>query len=303
MSPAIYAAWVAAICGAVWAVFGATEAAVNQGARRKFSQTLLTLEPGQLLGQWPSDVLEIFGRIFGTKWASWRFFLRSSVASVFFFVVVTNIYIVASQDFGYQDLWRDSIAVFEVGVYYPYLPFLMNIGADYLSLAETLFMIYLLQNRNTLTFAVVVLCLDAVLTGALFVIWSILTVDYAAASLTFGFGSLRDELLLLWHGLVNVGAGLVMTLPEDEGGTRSLLHFAFYTTFLTSVWIWAYVGSLFAVKVAGALGVPWARIRSILDFESKPFVSMGYLACGAIIALAGLLFFIRRLLEAVTMGS
>ena len=52
----------------------------------------------------------------------------------------------------------------------------------------------------------------------------------------------------------------------------------FYSTFLTSVWLWLYLAAGAAVRVAGGFNVGLRWLRGFTDLDEQPFRSLGFAA-------------------------
>lgn len=92
-------------------------------------------------------------------------------------------------------------------------------------------------------------------------------------------------------------------LPADQSSQRGIAYFAFYTTFFTSIWVWFFFFSTSLANLGERLGGPaWLFLRDrMLDFGQKPFLSLGYLTCIAVVLAATtfwLLTLVARMLSA-----
>lgn len=52
----------------------------------------------------------------------------------------------------------------------------------------------------------------------------------------------------------------------------------FYSTFFTSVWVWLYVVSGFALRMTESIRTNVSRAKAVLDIDDKPLRSIGFVS-------------------------
>ena len=68
-----------------------------------------------------------------------------------------------------------------------------------------------------------------------------------------------------------------MTLQSSGFYDISLGPF-WYSTFLTSVWVWLYLASSVIMSAAHSVTVGWHTVRRLVDAERQPFLSLGVIS-------------------------
>lgn len=188
---------------------------------------------------WSRNFVALFDAAFGANHFSFRCFLRSSVASV---IAVVAIWALMGEA---GTLGLRLKADLSLGAVL-WLALAVNIVADYVSLLETRFLLgRICRLRSTLAQAAV-LVLDFALSAA--IIWLAI------------FAYLRSPL----H------AGEIESFAEILG-LFSIFSVLFYSTFLTSVWTWAYILTTWLLRLFTRL-----RLPHFLDVEHKPVQIIAY---------------------------
>ncbi|WP_424968968.1 tetratricopeptide repeat protein [Dinoroseobacter sp. S76] len=190
-------------------------------AKKRLFLWLAGAEPGG----WPRQFNTLFDGVFGDDHRSWRCIKRSAIASLLFVVLI---WLLMSRA-GLFETRAQAVLAFPTllatGI-------VVNVVADYISLLETRWLLGQMETRWTHPLAQVgVLLLDLLLTGA--IIFGALWL-YSQSPLHSGSAFGLAELLTAF----------------------SVYAVFFYSTFLTSFWVWAFVLSTLAIKAMVGLNLP-----------------------------------------------
>ena len=284
---------VAYIAGLVWGVFYVTHLVVRPGFSDEFGTQLTSLDLATAARTWPSYFAALFDNVLGAKHITWRCFGRSCVMSL------TGLLLISVTYFAFTGEWRWFEFPEDDPARTPFVTVLviatLNLVPDYLSLLETRLVIRLLQARPRVSLLLVLLPLDLLLTAAIFLVLVPPNVILFQTLFSLASGELWHMLPQVahnWSQLVSVLPDLATTLLSSSPVSKppsSGLYFTFYTTFLTSAWVWAFSSALLAYKIAeGFGGRSWRWLtRTFLDMKQKPLLSLGWIA-GALVVLVGL---------------
>ncbi len=173
-----------------------------------------------------------------------------------------------------------------------FLAVVLNVVPDYVSLLETRYMILWMSRQRSSVRHMVLLLIDLAVTAAIgfmFIFGPYLLL----------MGSWPWEVpAFLWESIFTLSWEPFVRQTEAPFLPEGLfillaLGICFYSSFFTSVWVWLYALSGLAVRVVGYFGIGIRGLRGILDIESKPLRSMGFVS----IALVSLLFLILPILR------
>ncbi len=195
---------------------------------------------------WVDGFLHAFDRVFGAKALSWERLWRSALAST---LGVAALWVLFGPVLGMMDTRADSPLPLAKAVLFGLA---VNVAADWLSLIETRWLLARFAHWRSLPAQLGLLVLDLVFTGAVIVV----------AVNTFRWIE-----------------GAPLLHPVEMMAGYSAWAIFFYSTFLTSVWAWAYALGMIAVRVfSSKLGY------SVFDHK-RPFNSLATLAAVATMAL------------------
>lgn len=264
--------------GAVWLAGLATGACalthsvVRADFSAKFGKALASYNLTVAVRRWPSHFVELFDSVFGSKHWSWFCFERSCFCSLGGLgAVIFTYFVLSGTSFFYFVI--ESLDLKDVGFLGAF-----NLFPDFFSLLETRWLIGQLGRNPSLKKLVGVLLLDLTLTPTIFIVF---------ASMYYIIGSVFAQLagipsVVGLTSLFDIWTHVIMT---PLGGVATVVQLTFYTTFLTSVWVWMLAGSILATKLLGSFGGPlWRWVsRSFLDMETKPFLSLGWIAGASVL--------------------
>lgn len=227
--------------GIYW-LFEKAEDVLDEEVVQSISHRLKGLNPGERVQNWPDAFARSFDAVFGERALSWKRVRRSSVASVLAITVVTLFaWAVAPQlraELGVvaapSPLWSSFVILYLAGA-------VVNLLPDYLSLAESRWMIAWMKRTDALSAVLGLLVVDLVMTFLIFALPLSALIHLNGA----------DTVSELWLGLAQT-ARSSWSEPVEMAASPLLLIFL-YSTFFTSVWVWLFVLSTFIVRSANLL--------------------------------------------------
>ena len=281
-----YLATWAAFAGGLWFLFDKAEEAVSPTMRRSTSAWLRNVDPVATAARWPSFFAAAFDKLFGEKHWSWRCFGRSAVASLLTVGVLLCLY---WSIHGYVGFVSAPLSLRQS------LPWiagwgLLNVIPDFLSLLQTRWVLRRLEagGRAALVTVDLLITTGIALAGQYLVVPLI---NVFAPTTSFNeqrvFGWFVDqEYLTLAVSVANYAIGVV-TMEVGWPVTPGIF---FYSTFLTSAWLWLYLAAGAGVRLAGGFNAGFHLLRAFTDLGEQPFRSLGFAAVliATIIFLAGI---------------
>ncbi|MEM9012377.1 MAG: tetratricopeptide repeat protein [Pseudomonadota bacterium] len=196
---------------------------------------------------WSRSFISLFDAVFGERHLSWKCFVRSAIASL---IAVAVIWLLMGRLGAIGPRLQAELSLGAVLA----LALIVNVAADYLSLLETRWLLGQMHRFRSWPVQALVLIGDLLLSGA--IIW-LAIYAYVSSPLYTGEGESFAEIL----------------------GVFSIFSVLFYSTFLTSVWTWAYILSTWVMRTVARL-----RIARLLDVEGKPVAILG-LILGSVVFL------------------
>ena len=245
------------IMGGVWALFDRASNVIKPDARNRISQWVTGLDFAAKKN-WPATFAEVFDQIFGKKHLSWRCFFRSALASMIAVLLLALLWRAAFSELAIvgDDPIKFAWGVLAIGA-------LLNLIPDYMSLLQSRIVIRYMAKKRSSTWIAGLLVLDLVLTAAVVLVaFSIL-----ALLMDTAFGAKWN-----WKRYWDLVADGFLARGWN------LFGIFFYSTFFTSVWVWLYALSGFAVSGLAKTQRGLNFLRNTLDFENKPLKSMGFVS-------------------------
>ena len=304
----VFFEWLAVLfglTGGAWTLFYFLEFCAPKRAKERVSNWVSGNLPAQGDEKWPSTFVNAFDGLFGNRFLSIRFGLVSVILSI---VCTTFLFIVwgmlRPDEVGYRlhdgllPTWINVVLIFIV----------TNLFVDYLSNCQTRYVLGRLvaslgkdQQRSVFYIYFKWLVFDVVLTVSLSAV-VVLSVSYALTDLVATylqlhfFPAFAGAYLLAGTVTESVEAdpfnvGRILSLHSNEiklehiDGNETILEYQayslpygvfFYTTVLTSVWLWMYAISGAIVRLTSRVLGPNSIIFWLLDFEGNPFEFTGW---------------------------
>ncbi|MDW4499915.1 tetratricopeptide repeat protein [Sulfitobacter sp. D35] len=218
--------------------------------RQRKDEVALWLMGAHTEAGWAKSFTTLFDAVFGRHHLSLRCFLRSAAASLVA-VVVIWLLMGSAETIGLRlqaDLTLGTVLILGLAI---------NVAADYASLLETRHLLAHMPRRWLAQAGVLIL--DLLFSAA--IIWLAI------------FAYIRSP---LHQGEIESFAEIL--------GIFSIFSVFFYSTFLTSVWTWAYVASTWLMRAAKRL-----RLADWLDVEHRPILILSNLV-GLVTFLGALAF-------------
>jgi hypothetical protein len=248
---------------------------------------LADVPTGERIDSWGKVFPRLIDKVFGVRALSFKFFLRSCVASVVGVFIVTGITLRLNSgiSISYSDLPGSLLALLIISL-------VSNAVPDYLSLLLSRMIVRLMEKRSKPSAIALLLILDTALTTALAL------ASFAVAMICIGvqdalqnapagtsiFTVTRNVFATAdytWFTPISLLKSL-LGLDENDKFLQDIidmiLRIFFFSSFFTSVWVWLYVLSIFAIKIANKVRFIWAKLTPYLDIEKKPMQAIGRIA-------------------------
>ena len=267
-----------ALGGAFLGLAWKADNAVGTSSREELSLLLLSAATGALgqsAARWPLHFAGLFDTVFGKTPLSWRCFLRSSLAScaafLFFSVLFFQLVDISKENFLLAAETSVSWAAFLSFIAILLgLCLLLNLFPDYVSLLQTRFVIAQLKNGPRIVTQVIWMLLDAALTFLVF--FSSFIVLSAAVGAT---PDNRDSFLSYLSWLYGETVEIAFLRSAEAPIEKQFLFVPFWTTFLTSIWLWLSVVAQLATRLAAPLRQSFAVLQQALPIEDRPLRAVG----------------------------
>lgn len=256
------------------------DGAFSSEFRNKLSDQIIRLRrivPGET---WPTIFADLFDHVFGKRHATWKCFLRSSIASIISVGVMTLIWAQVR-----PEILREFLTNFrfEQGAVFAMVFIGYNLIPDYFSLLETRYVIRWMGQTQSGFKILAILAFDVLATTLIFLAGIVLLVLVVSI-----FLSVLQEARPYWK-VVDKGLSIMFFELVTHGmvfassGKEPSVGIFFYTTFFTSVWVWLFALAWGAMRLAtrfepGIRFLIWAL--PIQDYPIRSIgLTLGALAC------------------------
>jgi len=263
----------------IWALFTTTESLMKPDMRSHIAHWLRKGGSFNQLDFLPSLLLGVFYNLFGHKHLSGKCFVRSSIVSVYavgFMILVVLSLLPIGTDIRVQNLLLVVTGLGGGAVAIPILLFLsgtwMNLVPDYIALLKTRFVLGRMVVTHSVSGILLLLFLDTVLT----IIIGGLAVFSVILSTVVIFQPESEFLETAGYSFLNA-TKLFANLGSISYVSGSVIGIFFYSTFVTSAWVWLYLCSLILARMVGFLNVRMRDIISLHNVEEHPLKSLGFL--------------------------
>lgn len=272
-----------AVVGVTAKSFEWIEGALSKRGKETISNWLGDTSQPTVDNNWLTALGHLIDNLFGKNPFSWRFVLRSFIASIAFITASWILYTAVGGGFSAPDFDDIEGFAFVWGVC-----FLVNLVGDYFSLlvSRKIIQWMTLKPRPARLFRL--LTLDTVL--------SLLIASSTIFVQSFYLNTLFDTLghrgITLAHFRQPLGA--VITFYQGYScsisHTRSVHHIPFctdaatpygiyfYSSLFTSLWVWLYFLGGIVVRMLTKMRRLWEVICPYLDIETKPLTAIGRIA-------------------------
>lgn len=253
------------VLGGITKLTWKADEALADEPRLALGKILRGIEIRQDVEGWPDIFARMFDRVFGQKHLSSQCFLRSCLASLLSFAVMTLVWwTVTPNDAWVEWDWQDE--KFIILLFLGSVAVMINMLPGYVSLLETRAVLRFMGGRAARTAAV--LGLDAIATCLIF--WACFVVTLGVFSSWFT-GNFLDR----WEYVLDEFFSVFTFSASPE-----ILGIFFYATFFTSVWLWLYALAYGMMLAARKVGPAIRLLQVLLPLETKPLRSLGLVSGG-----------------------
>lgn len=260
---------------------------ISDEFRKTISARLMSLGTYRGPLMWPQLFVRLFDHVFGSHHISWFCFFRSFVASFCAFIVVIFIwYTIYPED---TRAYIETVNFMDVKFFIVFF-LIFNVVPDYFSLLETRFCIKLLAKSEHIWSITILLLLDAVFTALIFfTLLFFLFYEMPVSS--------EPSQDIVWTELLErLKLGLFL---QSKHSWEPSLGLFFYTTFLTSIWLWLFALSYGALLIAQRMNIAFRFLIWSLPVKTYPIRTLGIIG-GVLGALSYWLFAFLYNLTAVS---
>lgn len=282
---------VAASIGIIWILFSGAEMILHQRYRKLISDWLSNSE-NNIGPTWPKAFSQILNRIFTDKYLSLRSFQRSAIVSLLSICGLTITFILIHDD-GMTKL----ISIFDLFV----LWLIINLFIDYFSLIQTRDFIELLTCSSFLG-KILILVGDLILTVLIFLLGTMfistisdeaiiipdtISVDVSKFPVEWESGN-KIEMIKKMEEAISNFRQIVAPLRNSvrifceaiffnkKDSQIPITSIFFYSTFLTSFWIWLYLIGGMIIKFFYKFKSRFFKSIKFFDIQKQPLRVIGY---------------------------
>jgi hypothetical protein len=250
------------LTGTIWKLFDRAGKFAPDETKRQLARWLLEAAPHRRLATLAGLFAKAFEAVFGARHLSWTCFWRSAAASMSVVVAVTLIWIALRPE--------ELAEVTDKSEFVSFFAFalIMNVFPDYLALLKTRYVIRAIKPGATFG-ASLLLVLDAMMSGLLGLLILSELEYFGDSLLSFGF---PVSYLLSFYDTLRAFPRIV-SLHVTEGFEFPQGAF-WYATFLTSVWVWLYIGSAVILSSQRVIGWAWRWLPRIVKVEEFPYSAL-----------------------------
>lgn len=256
------------ITSGLWFLFDIAEKSLSDTSRQQLRE-IFKFDAGSALKSLPSSFASLFDYIFGDNHWTPKCLAASTLFSFVGVLVITSLALSLDllniNAFGSLMEWLPAfLLIFVTGIAYNVIP-------DYVSLLETRWLVGKVQATKNL---VLVLLLDLVLSFVLFIVWVWLL--FVVPPLLLDITN-PPVLTLEWV------LGMMTFTGTDTGKgnsftTGGVFGIFFYSTFITSIWLWLYAIAVLISRVLLKMNSGLGHVLKATDVETQPFRSLGFVS-------------------------
>lgn len=291
-----------ALCGSSLGLFEYLERISRDPLRAKIQKPFGKASWYELIISLPESFVHLFDTVFGERQFSLVRVERSFIASMIALIILYSILIFGLSsssfrlDFIEGDLSQTGLFALSAGI-----ALFVNFAADYLSLAETRYVISVLSKRmrsdrplvKSIAFIVIFFALDALFTFTIFAGTLIFVLFLIAlpSALTEGISTPIQQMWQLF--LVSIESWLYF-IPHfsDSINNTNLGAFqyafspCFWSTFITSIWLWIFALTSVSTRLVLPLIAHVDSLKKYFDIEGRPFRTLGIISVPVLFILA-----------------
>jgi hypothetical protein len=275
LAPAIRGATFVGVVTGVERGFRWFEKALNSEAKERLTRWLKNVPGHDQINSWASIFPHLIDRVFGERVLSWRFSLRSALASL---LAITTVGILAATLRAMKRLPN----LFKIRATRLWIVLLVALAGncipDYFSLIISRSIVRGMARRPQPFSVALLLFLNLGLVAVVGTIFIRVAVDLTE----YVFNPFNEPFHMLYWGLKS---GNLLSVLISSFTRSNLLHvwrkpLALFVaaTFFTSIWVWLYVLALVAIRLLSSVMVIWVKVVPFLDLEKSPMVATGRVA-------------------------
>ena len=286
-----------ALTGGMWALFELAEK-TDPSLKVKVNHWISRVTSGEFVSECSGIFVNIFDAIFGKKMLSLRFFSFSLATSILFSVILLFLWATLypnEMKYYCTQPWLAS------RLYVIVFFFFSNIIPDYISNCQTRFIIgryaqYAKSGGKTFRWVLVDFMLTCLISLAVIISLSVFAYDLIVLSASGVFGYSHAPKINLVD-LFALHSSEILSRHDDMTGEwrRSLTPpygLFFYSTFLTSIWLWLHSISALLISAIGRFFGTNAGFFKSKRFRKRPLMWLGAISGGIL----GALFLIATLI-------
>ena len=219
---------------------------------------------------WSCMFLLMFDGLFGSRLLSVRRMVNSCVASLMSVVCMTILWSSLRPDEALS-FFREDTLLSQL-LYIVSMAVILNLIPDYLSLAETRVILVLISKSRSISHSILYLVMDLILTLFIFLLGYLWLLSYIFINLILGWGAGISDFLdiTLVELLYSLREWITLSSPP--------IGVFFYSTFITSIWIYIYILSAFIAYLVTKILPKAHSIIGLFDIDNKPIRSLGYVS-------------------------
>jgi hypothetical protein len=257
------------IAGAVGKGFEWADGGLSQESRSTLSRWLKNVPGNGQMDAWANVFPTLIDRVFGPKPLSWKFFLRSCLASVVAVFLTSSLTFMA---YGTKIIpalinWTALQNI----LFYLFLVIPVNCLPDYCSIIFSRFIVRQMARRPGFLRIASLLVIDSVVTagGAITAIALVGTVGGHFFSPNVYHHWLLDFIR-------NYGDDLRTLVERSDEGL--FLRIYVLAALFASLWVWLYVTGSLGIRIFHKARVLWVKAASVLSIDDKPMQAIGRVA-------------------------
>ena len=240
---------------------------LNDAGRVAITKWLKNVPPDVQDDSWPVALSGLIDRVFGERPFSLKFIARSFIAS---FIAVCLVFLLYIRLHLRKNIdLDDAVGILEFSLSISLIP-------DYFSLLVSRSIIMLIPRNPRLWRIVFLLIADAIITSFISIVGIVLGSMLAIAyDLRSGIGFHLAFITVFNRFTSDLSLSAFRSHVDLASDSASPFAIFFYSSFFTSVWLWLYVTSGFAIKATRRIRFIWGRFSKYLDIDKKPLGCVG----------------------------
>jgi hypothetical protein len=263
------------VVGGIAKGFDWCDKALSPASRRILGQWLKNVPGDEPLTIWAGVFPKLIDRVFGRKPLSWRFFLRSCVASLSAVTVTAGVTVLLLGVRWLRAQWGAAGSFLNFS-WFLALALIFNCVPDYLSLLVSRAVVQLMAKRPSAKRIPLLLLLDGICTAAI----AYFSLPAGAWFVNLSVGLLtgrgfRDT----WSIVVDdyLDPSIFATALQWIQILPAMRVFVI-AAFFTSIWVWLYVLASALIRALRGLRSVWTRMAPYLDLDQRPMQAVGRVA-------------------------